>query len=170
MKSSDIEQRERRELSGSTTGMTFHSRAAADIALLDQGRHTQGAEVIGSKPAVVYPRMPEGSPWAADPVPNEEPFGIDLNYVEPVGTFSEIEESLLRDAASFSIPLDDAAEAREVDPRCPPAVVGLSPRAAAGATPKSPSWSPGDLASLTAVQGDADVVGEAASLIRGRRL
>jgi len=35
--------------------------------------------------------LPPASPWASDPVPNEEPLGLDVNYVEAVGTPTEIE-------------------------------------------------------------------------------
>jgi hypothetical protein len=103
MKSAQEEQRERKALAGSTTTMTFHSyhsRALAELQLENQGRHTQGASVTGSKPAVVYPRQPENSPWAGDPVPNEEPYGVDISAQEPTGNYHEIEESLI--AASLA--------------------------------------------------------------------
>jgi hypothetical protein len=122
MKSSDIEQRERRELLGSTGGMTYHSRAAADIALEGQGRHTQGAEVIGSKPAVAYPRQPEGSPWAGDLVPPEGPLGYAIDAQESVGEVFEIAASLP--------PLGDVVVAREEEEpslRPAPADLVLSP-------------------------------------------
>jgi hypothetical protein len=98
------EQAERRALSGSTTGMTYHSRAAADLALLGQGRHTQGASVTGSKPAVVYPRMPADSPWAGDLTGTEPALGYEIDAQESVGEFFEV-------AASSALSPDDVAVA-----------------------------------------------------------
>jgi hypothetical protein len=92
--SAQEEQRQRRELLGSATGMTFHSRAATELALENQGRHAKGAEVVGSKPAVVYPRQPEGSPWAGDLVPPEGPLGYAIDAQEAVGEIFEVLESL----------------------------------------------------------------------------
>jgi hypothetical protein len=104
MKSSDVEQKERRALAGSTTGMTLHSQAITQIELEQQGRHAAVAKasVSGSKPAVHYPRMPEGSPWAGHvPESVEAPFDVDISYVEPCGTPVEIAASVL--------PMADAA-------------------------------------------------------------
>jgi hypothetical protein len=99
------EQRERRELLGSTTGMTYRDRAAADIALLGQGRHTQGASVTGSARVPQYPAA--SGPWN-DPVqvPDEPSLGVDLNYVEPCGEAFEIEASLM--AAPQAVPPEGA--------------------------------------------------------------
>jgi hypothetical protein len=122
MKSSDIEIKERKALAASTTTMSYHTRALAELQLEQgqSGRFTDKVSVIGSKAAVVYPRQPENSPWAADLVPPEAPLGYEINSQEPVGEPFEI-------AASFAIPLDDAAEAREADPRCAAPSVVLSP-------------------------------------------
>jgi hypothetical protein len=50
-------------------------------------------QIVGAGP-VSYPAQPASSPWASDPVPNEEPLGFDVNAIEPVGTGPEIEASL----------------------------------------------------------------------------
>jgi hypothetical protein len=47
----------------------------------------------GNDPSQLYPRLPANSPWHHDPVPNEEPLGIDISYVEPCGTQAEIAAS-----------------------------------------------------------------------------
>jgi hypothetical protein len=95
MKSSDIEQRERRELLGSTTTSTFHQRAIADLALEDQGRHTQGAVVTGSERVPQVPRQPEGSPWSGSiPEGVEPPLGYAINAQESVGEPFEVAASL----------------------------------------------------------------------------
>jgi hypothetical protein len=107
MKSSDIEQRERRELARSTGATTYHARAAADIALLGQGRHTQGAVVTGSVRVPQVPRQPEGSPWSGDLVPPEEPLGWSVEAQEPVGEPHEIAASLA--AAAPEVPSVRAA-------------------------------------------------------------
>ena len=50
------EQKERKSLSGSTSAMTLHSRALADLQLERQsGRFTDKAMVSGSEPSVRYP-------------------------------------------------------------------------------------------------------------------
>jgi hypothetical protein len=127
------EQRQRRELLGSTTGMTFHSRAAVELALEAQGRHTQGAEVTGSKPGMVYPRQPEGSPWAGDLVPPEGPLGYSVqDDIEPNGTPQEVESSLLAASSALS-PGDAAEEATEGHTSGRPTPSALLPLAAEGA-------------------------------------
>jgi hypothetical protein len=40
--------------------------------------------VVGAAP-ISYPRQPEGSPWACDPVPQEPPLGYSVNDQECVG-------------------------------------------------------------------------------------
>jgi hypothetical protein len=115
-KSSDIEQRERRELLGSSGSMTYHSRSLAELQLEQgqSGRFTDKATVIGSKAAVSYPRLPPDNPFSSDISGVEPPIGIDLSYVEPCGTPAEVEASLLRDAASSALSPEDPAVATEV--------------------------------------------------------
>jgi hypothetical protein len=113
------EQAERRAYAGSTTGMTYHSRAITGLELERSGRHAQHATVTGSKPAVAYPRQPEGSPWAGDLVPPEEALGWSVEAQEPTGNYHEIAESL-REAASVLAFPSDADEAREDVDATPP--------------------------------------------------
>jgi hypothetical protein len=129
------EQAERRSLVGSTTGMTFHSRASVDLELESTGRHALAPKptVTGSARVPQVPRMPEGSPWADDLVPPEEALGWSVEAQEPTGNYHEIAESL-REAAS-SLPQDGSVEAaREVSQsasqRAAPDVV-LSPASGA---------------------------------------
>ena len=116
MKTSDAEMKERKALVGSTTTQTFFSRAEADIGLESQGRHAAAAKatVTGSARVPQVPRMPEGSPWAGDLVPPEEPTHYDINALEPNGTPAEIEASLREASPSVaSLPPDgDVATAR----------------------------------------------------------
>jgi hypothetical protein len=59
----------------------------------------------------LYPRLPSG-PWSGpDPVPPEEPFNVDISYVEPCGTHAEIERSL-----SPAVVLHSPSAAERVDP------------------------------------------------------
>jgi hypothetical protein len=93
------EQAERKSLAGSTGTTTFNTyrdRAEADLQLENQGRHSAAAKasVTGSARVPQVPRMPEGSPWAGDLVPPEEPTHYDINALEPNGTPAEIEASL----------------------------------------------------------------------------
>lgn len=125
MTSHQEEQKQRRELAGSTTGMTLYSRAVADLALEDQGRHTKGATVTGATKLPQYPAA--SGPWN-DPVqvPPEGPLGWSVDAQEPVGEPFEI-------AASFAIPSNDANEVPEVDATPPqhaaPVAGSLSPQA-----------------------------------------
>ena len=104
------EQAERLALAGSTTGMTYHSRAITGLDLERSGRHAQHATVTGSKPAVAYPRQPSGSPWAGEvPESIEPPLGNAIDSQECTGEVFEV-------AASVAIPSGDAAdEATEFD-------------------------------------------------------
>jgi hypothetical protein len=43
---------------------------------------------------VEYPRQLANSPWHNNPLPAEEPLGVDIYAVEAVGTAAEIEQSL----------------------------------------------------------------------------
>jgi hypothetical protein len=74
----------------------LNTRAAMQ-AVLDPslaGRFAKEAKAdftVGRDPTVEYPKLPEGSPWRQQQPPNEEPFGIDIQYVEPCGTDAEVE-------------------------------------------------------------------------------
>jgi hypothetical protein len=97
MKSSDIEQRERRELLGSNTTITYHSRAAAELQLEQgqSGRFVDKASVVGAEASVRYPRQPASSPWSGSiPEGVEPPLGYAINAQESVGEIFEIEASL----------------------------------------------------------------------------
>jgi hypothetical protein len=109
MKSSDIEIKERKALAASTTTMSYHTRALAELQLEQgqSGRFTDKAVVNGSKPTVGVPRQPEGSPWAGDLVPPEPPLGYEINSQEPCGEPFEL-------AASFALSPEDTALATEV--------------------------------------------------------
>jgi hypothetical protein len=41
--------------------------------------------IVGSAPTYQAPRQPEGSPWHHDPVPDEEPLGIDVTATPDIG-------------------------------------------------------------------------------------
>jgi hypothetical protein len=102
------EQRERRALAGSTNTTTYHQRAQVELGLDDAaGRFGKPSVLTGSEPTVRYPRPPASSPWASDPVPPEEPLGLDVNALEAVGTAAEIEASL----AALEAPMADHSAA-----------------------------------------------------------
>lgn len=85
------EMKERKALSGSTSAMTLHSRAVADLELeATAGRHSKASIVSGATPTVQYPRLPASSPWAADMVPPEEPLGYSVNDLSPTGELHEL--------------------------------------------------------------------------------
>jgi hypothetical protein len=98
--SKQAEQDERRALVKSTSGFTYASWAASDIAA-ETGRHKTEVTVVGSQPAV-YPRPPSG-PWSgADPVPPEPSLGYSVDDQEPTGSYQEIQRSLDRLARASS--------------------------------------------------------------------
>jgi hypothetical protein len=119
MKTADIEMKERKALAGSTTTMSYHTKAAAELALEagNAGRWTDKAALSGREPFVKYPRQGPESPWSSDLSGVEPPFGIDVGFVEPCGTPVEVEESL-RLAASLPSPSkgDAVATAVVLDP------------------------------------------------------
>jgi hypothetical protein len=70
---------------------TFHSRTHDESG--GRWQKQTPTNVIGSSP-VSYPRLPASSPWANDPVPPEEPLGIDVTEAPIVGESFEVEQSL----------------------------------------------------------------------------
>jgi hypothetical protein len=90
---------------------TYHAFATSEADAIG-GRFAarERSTVIGAG-QVAYPTLPPNSPWASDPVPAEEPLGVDINAVEAVGTHAEIEHSLreVRDGTGQTpteLPLD----------------------------------------------------------------
>jgi hypothetical protein len=119
--------------------------------------------VTGSKPAVAYPRMPPGSPWAGDLTGVEGPLGYEIDAQESVGEPFELAASLAAAAPEVDFHSERAAA---------PASGSMSPREA-GAIPfpeVAQAGHLGDEASVVVVSGDADNTIEAASLLRGRKL
>lgn len=95
MSSESDERKERRDLAGSTSILTYHRLAGIELALESGGgQFNQPTTVVGSEPAVHYPRLPANSPHAFDPVPPGEFLGISVDYVEPCGTAVEIAASI----------------------------------------------------------------------------
>jgi hypothetical protein len=142
MKSSDAEMKERKALAGSSTEVTsYRDRAVNDIALEAQGRHSAAAKatVTGSARVPQVPRQPEGSPWAGDLVPPEEPTHYDINALEPNGTPAEIEASLREASLSVaSLPPDgDVATARTTPPAGAKEASAVSTSAADASTSSS---------------------------------
>jgi hypothetical protein len=75
-------------------GATYRDFAAAEFSGHGGRFSAQSkSQVIGTEP-VSYPRLPEASPWHDNVVPPEEPLGVDINAVEPTGTFAEIQKSI----------------------------------------------------------------------------
>jgi hypothetical protein len=76
-----------------------------------------GEYTVGSAPTVEYPKLPDGSPWRQQQPPNEEPFGIDIQYVEPCGTDAEIERAAaIADSAATDNLLGGSCADAEVSP------------------------------------------------------
>src|SRR5262249_171516 len=61
----------------------YLSRAQADADMIG-GRFKQQTQThVTGVPQ--YPRQPISSPWHSDPVPPEEPFGVDIEFVGELG-------------------------------------------------------------------------------------
>jgi hypothetical protein len=73
---------------------TYHQIAETEFTG-DRGRWTarERSTVIGSEP-VTYPKLPDASPWANNPVGQEPPLGFSIDALEPTGTHVEVEQSL----------------------------------------------------------------------------
>jgi hypothetical protein len=78
----------REMLSQDRAANTYLEQASATIGQELGGRFAHLArgqqQVVGSAPSP-YPKMPANSPWSCDPVPREEPLGVDINALEPIG-------------------------------------------------------------------------------------
>jgi hypothetical protein len=68
---------------------TLHQFAQSEAGEVG-GRFAKPATVNASQQAVHYPRLPTSSPWANDPVPPEEPLGIDVSEAPIVGEPHEV--------------------------------------------------------------------------------
>jgi hypothetical protein len=72
-------------------GRSTYFAHANDVELEIGGRFAKvmPTTITGSEPIVKYPKQPEGSPWASDPIGAEPPLGIDINAMEPTGEVHE---------------------------------------------------------------------------------
>jgi hypothetical protein len=178
------EQAERIALAGSTGSMTFNTyrdRAISDLELQNQGRHAKGAEVIGAKASVRYPRLPADNPFTTDISGVEPPTGIDINWQEPNGTPAEIAESLREAASVLAFPPDAEVSSMPatIDDLASPAFVPCVGEANSNVIVGSPSDNPtnaevggeagrGDVG--PGVHGDACTGTTSPLLRRGRKL
>jgi hypothetical protein len=90
---------------------TMRSRAESDFALGQSGRHAQQTRF-----APEYPKLPETSPQnQMAQMPPEEPYGQDVNAMEPVGEYNEVQASLERLGDGVPVPSSPEAAAG-VDP------------------------------------------------------
>ena len=91
----DSDQKERRAVikNDATTLHQFAQSEAGEIG----GRYARPQTVNASQQAVHYPKLPTNSPWSSDPVPPEEPLGIDVSEAPITGEKFEVEASLDRD-------------------------------------------------------------------------
>jgi hypothetical protein len=108
MLESQIDQEERRRVLDNDRkvreGATMHAFAIAD-ASTPRGRFTAEAHssIVGQS-ADPWPKMPEGNPWAHDPVPKEEPLGYRIDDMdlplEPVSPALPVAQGNSGDAPS----------------------------------------------------------------------
>jgi hypothetical protein len=90
--SNNSDQKERKAIlkNDATTLHKFAQSEAGEIG----GRFAKPATLNASQSAVHYPKLPTSSPWSSDPVPPEEPLGIDVSEAPIVGEPAEVEASL----------------------------------------------------------------------------
>jgi hypothetical protein len=76
--------------------LTTLSQFAESEANAEGGRHSRRSQIVGTRVAAEYPRLPADSfPAQASAVPNTEPaLGFSIDAMEPLGTQAEIERSL----------------------------------------------------------------------------
>ena len=67
---------------------TFHSRTHDESG--GRWQKQVPTQVNGTNPATLYPKLPSNSPWSGDPVPPEEPLGIDVTESPIVGEPHEV--------------------------------------------------------------------------------
>jgi hypothetical protein len=172
------EQKERREIiaaerkprQGDGEPQTFFARARAGLDDdLPTGRYAQQAHFSGQEPCVGYPAA---SAWTRDAamVPNEEPTGIDINALEPVGTFAEVQRSELAADPSV-IPTGPFSQMSPVDGigGHPPPASALSPRAEEASSPCDPTVAAGSVPAASSPEA-VDRGDEAISLEDEQRL
>jgi hypothetical protein len=89
---------------GKERGSTFAQFAESEATEI-HGRFAgrEKSVVVGSQPnaGAVYPAGPT---WSQDVAPPEPPLGVDVNAVDAVGTFSEVQQSLERLGAADLLP------------------------------------------------------------------
>jgi hypothetical protein len=80
-----------------------------------------GEYTVGATPTVEYPPLPDGSPWRQQQPPPEEPFGVDIGYVEVCGTDAEIARAaaILEHSAAASSPPQGQSDADPLPPLLP---------------------------------------------------
>jgi len=74
---------------------SYHAHAQADAELSLGGRFAQvrPTSVTGANAGSIYPKMPEGNPWAKDECPPEPPLGWSMEAQETTGEVWEVEAS-----------------------------------------------------------------------------
>jgi hypothetical protein len=104
-----------RDRDPASTLLAFAESEAGSIS--GRWRSNQKSRVLGAKEEALYPNLPPSSPWSSpDPSGLEPPFGIDINAVEPVGEYGEIEASIAPSATGQ--PRTDLADGQSPDESC----------------------------------------------------
>jgi len=75
-------------------GGTYHEFAASEAGAIGGRFAAESKQRVVGSASFKYPALPANSPWASDPVPAEEPLGVDLNAAPVVGEAHEVEQSL----------------------------------------------------------------------------
>jgi len=96
-------------------GSTYFHHAAASALDEMGGRFAkvQPTTVTGSTPSA-WPKMPEGNPWACDPLPMEPPLGYAIDAQDPVGEPHEIAASRVASDARANDPVSGIKLRRRV--------------------------------------------------------
>jgi len=96
--SNNSNQKERRQIirNDRANVSTFHQFASSEANEVG-GRFARPTQISGTNPTPLYPKLPASSPWSCDPVPPEEPLGIDISEPPVVGESFEVEQSLNAD-------------------------------------------------------------------------
>jgi hypothetical protein len=124
---------------------TINTRSALTEVLTpsDGGRFAKrGDFTVGKDEVVHYPQLPSNSPWQQEQPPPEEPFGVDIQFVEVCGTTEEAARAAaILEVAASGVSSPGSAEAGSF--LSPPAPTvdpsGFTEGSALGPSP-APEW------------------------------
>jgi hypothetical protein len=108
-----LENKKRLRLQREREGSTFFAHTHPEDEGGGRFAAINNATIIGGTPIPKYPELPSTSPWSGtDPVPDEEPFGVAVDWMPPLESSSgEATDPASVDAPSAVAPSVDVPRA-----------------------------------------------------------